>query len=255
MHGLNTYDYGARQYNPVTARWDRMDPLGEEHYNVSPYVYCCNNPVTYYDYGGLDSVYYNEAGVEIQRRLCDKSYNFVIRTSQTTADLYGESNSAQKGNSNPISREVAMKVETEIRKGNLTGAHMRNVVQLGSDSEMYAMLASIKDDGTGGTKCENNREYSGMFTDRGVMKTKVGAIGDPSKKNCLTSTGDPDFHSHPSGTRPYKNGYSFAWQQPPSKQDIMTAKHAGYVIGCRNGIIYKYNKYGVIATCPSYIFK
>ena len=27
MHGLNTYDYGARQYNPVTARWDRMDTL------------------------------------------------------------------------------------------------------------------------------------------------------------------------------------------------------------------------------------
>jgi hypothetical protein len=23
MHGLNTYDYGARQYNPITARWDR----------------------------------------------------------------------------------------------------------------------------------------------------------------------------------------------------------------------------------------
>ncbi|HRN17194.1 MAG TPA: RHS repeat-associated core domain-containing protein [Xylanibacter oryzae] len=29
MHGLNTYDYGARQYNPVTARWDRMDRLCE----------------------------------------------------------------------------------------------------------------------------------------------------------------------------------------------------------------------------------
>ena len=25
MHGLNTYDYGARQYNPVLARWDRME--------------------------------------------------------------------------------------------------------------------------------------------------------------------------------------------------------------------------------------
>jgi len=24
MHGLNTYDYGARQYNPVTGRWDRI---------------------------------------------------------------------------------------------------------------------------------------------------------------------------------------------------------------------------------------
>ena len=27
MHGLNTYDYGARQYEPVTGRWDRVDPL------------------------------------------------------------------------------------------------------------------------------------------------------------------------------------------------------------------------------------
>ena len=25
MHGLNTYDYGARQYKPVLARWDRME--------------------------------------------------------------------------------------------------------------------------------------------------------------------------------------------------------------------------------------
>lgn len=39
MHGLNTYDYGARQYNPVTARWDRMDPLAEKYYGVSPYMY------------------------------------------------------------------------------------------------------------------------------------------------------------------------------------------------------------------------
>jgi len=34
MHGLNTYDYGARQYNPVTARWDRMDPLCEKYCKV-----------------------------------------------------------------------------------------------------------------------------------------------------------------------------------------------------------------------------
>ena len=27
MHGLNTYDHGARQNDPILCRWDRMDPL------------------------------------------------------------------------------------------------------------------------------------------------------------------------------------------------------------------------------------
>ena len=52
MHGLNTYDYGARQYNPVTARWDRMDPLCEKYYSVSPYAYCKDNPMKYVDIEG-----------------------------------------------------------------------------------------------------------------------------------------------------------------------------------------------------------
>ena len=33
MHGLNTYDYGARQYDPITVTWNGMDPL------VPPYFY------------------------------------------------------------------------------------------------------------------------------------------------------------------------------------------------------------------------
>ena len=52
MHGLNTYDYGARQYNPVTARWDRVDPLAEKYYDISPYAYCANNPVNAIDPDG-----------------------------------------------------------------------------------------------------------------------------------------------------------------------------------------------------------
>ena len=52
MHGLNTYDYGARQYNPVTARWNRVDPLCEKYYSVSPYVYCHDNPVMLVDPDG-----------------------------------------------------------------------------------------------------------------------------------------------------------------------------------------------------------
>ncbi len=52
MHGLNTYDYGARQYNPILGRWDRVDPLAEKYYSISPYAYCVNNPVKYIDEHG-----------------------------------------------------------------------------------------------------------------------------------------------------------------------------------------------------------
>ena len=52
MHGLNTYDYGARQYSPALPSWDRIDPLAEEYYSVSPYAYCNNNPIRFIDPDG-----------------------------------------------------------------------------------------------------------------------------------------------------------------------------------------------------------
>ncbi len=50
MYGLNTYDYGARQYSPALPSWDRIDPLAEKYYSVSPYVYGGNNPVNRVDF-------------------------------------------------------------------------------------------------------------------------------------------------------------------------------------------------------------
>ena len=52
LHGLNTYDYGARQYAPLLPLWDRVDPLAEKYYGVSPYAYCANNPVVFVDSDG-----------------------------------------------------------------------------------------------------------------------------------------------------------------------------------------------------------
>jgi RHS repeat-associated protein len=59
MHGLNTYDYGARQYDPILARWDRMDPLAEKYYGISPYAYCANNPVNAIDKEGKLTLFIN----------------------------------------------------------------------------------------------------------------------------------------------------------------------------------------------------
>ena len=52
MHGLNWYEYGHRQYDPIVPMFTQTDPMAEKYYNVSPYVYCLGNPVKYVDLDG-----------------------------------------------------------------------------------------------------------------------------------------------------------------------------------------------------------
>ena len=52
MHGLDWYDYGARQYDPTIGQFTSMDPLCEKYYHISPYAYCAGNPVKYVDPDG-----------------------------------------------------------------------------------------------------------------------------------------------------------------------------------------------------------
>jgi len=49
-------DFGARQYSPSLRRWLVPDPLSEKYYDVSPYVYCNDNPVNLVDPDGREGV-------------------------------------------------------------------------------------------------------------------------------------------------------------------------------------------------------
>ena len=53
MHGLNLYDYSARQYAPAVGQFTSIDPLCEKSYHISPYVYCAGNPVKFVDPTGM----------------------------------------------------------------------------------------------------------------------------------------------------------------------------------------------------------
>ena len=56
MHGLNTYDYGARQYDPILMKWDRVDKMCEKKPWQSPYTYGRNNPLRFIDPDGNDEI-------------------------------------------------------------------------------------------------------------------------------------------------------------------------------------------------------
>jgi len=52
----NQYDYGARFYDPVIARWNVPDPDAENYESTSLYAYVLNNPINLGDVDGRDTL-------------------------------------------------------------------------------------------------------------------------------------------------------------------------------------------------------
>ncbi len=103
MHGLNLYDYSARQYDAAIGKFTSMDPLCEKYYHISPYAYCAGNPVNCLDING-DSVTvltapdgahgFGHAAILIQ----DKENKWRLYSKNGTNESSGSSGPNDKGN-------------------------------------------------------------------------------------------------------------------------------------------------------------
>ncbi len=126
--GLNMNDYGARWYDPATARWTVVDPLAERHHDITPYAYVLNNPMRYIDPTGM-----TEDDPEDPARLEPDNINDALLTELNTFEYIHDN----EGNT-VVAVEVTVRVY--IRED---GTPYLKVQAVTSDNEFLNVKPSI----------------------------------------------------------------------------------------------------------------
>ena len=136
MHGFNMYDSGARLQCTLVPRFSTMDPLLEKYYDISPYVYCANNPVRFIDPTGM--IWEDPQEAERLKKNIDN------RITSLNKDIVRNQDKLDKGG---LSEKQIGKLESRISEANNRISNLNtskaDIDLLGADQSNVYALSSI----------------------------------------------------------------------------------------------------------------
>ena len=245
LGGINLIDFGARLYDEDAVKWKSMDPMAESYLSLTPYGYCSGDPINRFDADGSADFWFKgrvigDDGVNdnIVRVINNISLN-KKEIRETIAFIKKNSGNQEVFNSDPIAYANSVEIE-------------------GSPENRQKMVIEVsRDDGSGGTDPNNNREYGGVLRDGEVILCPPGLVTDPSASASATITlpsGSSSFHSHPSGTKTNATTTYFFVQEPSDGDKATAGSYIHYVFGRRDNTVYVYDGSGTLATIPDKYF-
>lgn len=175
MHGLDWYDYGARNYDAALPVWTTVDPLAEKYYNSSTYAYCANNPIIYIDPDGRDWVNSKKDGYiwmdnVTSPKSTPKGYRYVGSENSSILSDLNVNYSLPEQSSNRIGYVAA-----DAEEGKYAVSHMTNV----KAESNVEITANVRYDIKNGT--ENNqlgRKFEGVNVSGTLITSNTAVDGE-----------------------------------------------------------------------------
>ena len=227
MHGLNMYDYGARQQDPAVGMFTSMDPLCEKYYNISPYSYCAGNPIRYVDPDGRDIYTLYKDGSLILDKICkgDDKISYGEQSFTIHHGAFG------KTTRNQIRQDFSKK---ELKFRNVKdGLKFMQKVSKFTEKELSGL----------GTKDKSGHWFLHVapWKDNGIDKNANGGLSNIASNNIYKllngEIGKYKIHTHTKVTGLPRTGTAIL-----SEADLMFKYPNGgsYLMTTSDGVIYNY---------------